>query len=464
MLGSVASASNLGQFDTRSMAMGGAGVAGANVANSAAFNPALIASNTNKRSFSLLFPAFRADGFNENEFIDGIEQAENIVNANGTGLNDLLDGFGTLAFIEGGDPRCASTTGCYTDPNMSNVAERAIELTDQLTELNKSSLLVNANAGIAVQFGKALPMALIVDAGVIGSFGLKAANSDTNELNSYFETMQNGEISLDDRQTLIDLDLITLDDNNDIEFNRGSDEGSELNSLLEVIGATYGEVGISLADSFHYRGKQLAVGITPKIVTVKAVKYHQSVEENGAELSDVDDNALSRTDFNADVGITFQPLDTQKLQVGVAVKNLFSRSYNLNKSDIEIELEQTARNGIGAAALAAQEDLDAFAFRQRIKIEPQITAGLSYQLPFINFLADIDLNAAEVLGRESQYISLGTEFDVRLVKLQLGYRTSIGGNDEDDALSAGFSLGILGVAAIYSGDQVGVAAQVGFSF
>lgn len=476
LLSSLANAGSLGQFDARSLAMGSAGVAGANAANAAAYNPALMATEANSKSFSIIPFAISIEAVDENDFIDTLEDAEVTVNEEDVGLNALLDDLDGLE--EGGD---CGATGCYESPVLGAAALKADELTDHIDSLNKSNALLALHAGAAVQFGQSVPMALVIDGGASLRMGVKFAQSDTAELDSYTEFMQDGVLDNSDINEMLALGLITIDPvTKDIEFTRGEDDEttpedeSELDSIIEITGARFSEVGVSFADSFQYMDRELAIGISPKIVRVETAKYHQrvsepdeQVNENGDE-EDISDRVknlerVSQSDLNIDVGVAFQPIESSSLQVGVTLKNLFSRSYELAKTDLELELEARA-GGTGAAAEAAQADLAAFRFRQSLKIEPQLTAGIAYSLPLVNFLADIDLNAAEFLGRESQHISLGAEFDVRFFKLQAGYRMSIGGDNEDDAVSAGLGLGPVGLAVVSSGDQLGAVLQAGFSF
>ncbi len=454
---SLASASNLGQFDARSLALGGAGVAGAKSANAAAYNPALIATEANQKNFSMIPFALKVEAIDENDFFETIGDAEKSINGD-DGLNERLKGIS-----EGTQTSCG--INCYKHDGMGAAAEKTLEVREHIHSLNTSNGLLNANTGIAVQFGKKLPMALIVDGGLSTRLGLKFANSDTKELALYAETMKDGKVDQNEFNELDAAGLLDTSDPSKIKFIRGSDNAEELKSMVEVIGAAYYEIGLSMADNFQYAGGNLTFGITPKVVNVEAVKYHQSVESEDFEADDIldDDNIVSKTDFNIDLGVIYKPFQSQPFQTGLTVKNLFTRTYKLKKSAQEIALE-IAANGTGTAADDARADLDKFRFRQDVKIEPQITAGVAYQLPLFNVLADLDLNAAEVLGHTSQHFSLGVELDLKLLQLQAGYRTSIGGDEEEDAVSVGLSLGFLDVAGVFAGDNYGAVVQVSFSF
>lgn len=455
LLSSLTNASSLGQFDARSLAMGGAGVAGAESANAAAYNPALLASDSNKKRISIIPLVLKVEAVDENNFIDTIDDAQESVEGNG-GLNETLDG---LTLTE----NCG--TNCFQDPAMKTAAQKSDKTFGYVTSLNKSNALVNINSGVAVQLGKKIPMAIIVDGGTDLRVGVKFANSDFKELNAYSDVMADGKI---DAQDFSDLQALGLVENTSGELNflRGGDNAQELKSLVEFTGAAYYELGVSLADSFQYLGKELAIGITPKLVKVGTIKFHQGVEkkdgEDDVQADDLFDqnNMITKTDFNADVGIVFKPLNTQPLQVGLTIKNLFSRTYALQKTSTELALESAALSGDADA----KADLASFNFEQSLKIEPQFTAGLAYDLKLFNLLADIDLNAAEVLGRTSQHLSLGAEFDARILRFQVGYRTSIGGDDEEDAISAGTSLGPVGIAAVFANDNIGGVIQFGMSF
>lgn len=455
LFSSTALASNLGQFDARSMALGGTGVASASSANAAAHNPALLSTDNNDKSFNVIPLAIGVDAFDEDDFVDKVETAEDAIDA----LNDSIDALGTLT-----EETCttgAGTIPCFKVTSGSEIAAQAQNLNDVVTSLNTSAARVNINTGIAFSLGnKVRPVAIILDGGVSMKVGLKVADRDFDELLAYADTLDEDQIDLLEVSELVAQDLASYQ-NNELEFNRGDDASStELSSFVEVIGAVYKEVGISFSDLFKYMGTDLAIGVTPKIVTVQAVKFHQGVEEedDALDADDIldDEYIKEKSDFNVDVGVAFKPLSTQPLQVGVVVKNLFSRTYELKKTSLENNLSSRG---------FTPEEISALNITQSLKIEPQVTAGVSYNpIKVIRLAADLDLNEAELLGRTSQYLALGAELDLRILKLEAGYQSAIGGDDEDDAVSAGFSLGPAHFAAISAGDRVGGVFQIAFGF
>jgi len=198
LLSSLTNASNLGQFDARSLAMGGAGVAGAQSANAAAFNPALMATESNKKGFSIIPLSIKLEAVDENDFLDTIDDAEESIEGDG-GLNELLN---SLSLTE----NCG--TNCFSDPAMIATSQKSDEVFGHVTSLNKSNALIGANTGIALQFGKKIPIAFIVDGGVDLRGGLKFANSDFEEINAYSDVMADGQISQDDFIYLQELGLV----------------------------------------------------------------------------------------------------------------------------------------------------------------------------------------------------------------------------------------------------------------
>lgn len=442
-----AHAGSLGQFDARSMAMGGAGVAGANSANAAAFNPALIASDEDTKSFSMIPLVLNIEGYDENNFIDNIENAEKAINGSG-GLDEIMQSI-AFANIEPDDPY---------NPLLADAAAKTTELRSYMNTLNKSRATVNAATGLAVQFGKIQPIAVVFDGGAITSTGLKFSLADTTELDAYTAFMQDGIITTQEYTALNNAGLAD-NSGSGIIFTSFADPNKELHSLVEVVGASYIQLGVSVANHFDFAGQKIALGVTPKVIEINAVKFHQSVEAQDIEVDEVfsDENITSKTDFNADVGMTLKPIDTMPLTVGVVVRNLFSRSYELKKSQAELDLEANLYPEAAA-------DLANFNLVQDLKIEPQLTAGIAYTLPAVNLLADIDLNEAEVLGQRTQELSMGAEFSAKFLKLQIGHTISIGGDDVQDSSSAGFTAGFLDVAAVFTGDHIGGVIQTSFSF
>ena len=456
-LSSLAQANNLGQFDARSLALGGTGVASANSANAVAHNPALMATPNNNKRFSVIPFALKVDLYDQNEFIDTIDDTETAIDD----LDALIDGISGISQVGTCDFNDPDSV-CFTNASMGATATQSNITLDLIEDLNKSNAIVNLGVGMAFQFGRTVPVAVIVDGGANLTVGLKFANSDFKELRAYNDAMADGDITGNE---FLDLAAEGLVENNNsqLNFTRSTDEDIEMQSMIEIVGAVNYEVGLGFADSFEYRGKDLAVGVTPKIVKVEAVKFHQGVDDDDdLETDDIfgDENIVSKTDFNMDLGVAFTPFTSQPLQVGVVVKNLFSRTYDLKKTPEELDLESRAAGG----DVDAQTDLGKFNFAQRLKIEPQLTVGVSYPvLKVVNLMADLDLNEAEILGQSSQNLSLGAEFDLRLIKLQLGYRSVLQG-PQDDAVTAGLTLGPLDLAVVYAGDNIGAVVQTSFSF
>lgn len=454
----LALADNLGQFDARSLALGGTGVASANSANAAAHNPALMATPNNNKRFSVIPFAVKVDLYDKNDFTDKIEDTETAIEE----LDTLIDGITELNLAKEVtcDPLNNPDAVCFINSDMGATSQKSDEVLDLIDSLNKSAAIANLAAGMAFQFGRSIPVALVLDGSANLQVGLKFANSDFKELRAYNEVMNNGEITGGEFVDLAAEGLVE-NDNSTLKFTRTTDDTRELKSAVEIIGATNYELGLGFADSFEYMGRDLAVGISPKIVKVEAVKFHQSVDAEDPETDDIfdDNNIVSKTDVNLDLGVAFSPLATQPLQVGVVVKNLFSRTYDLKKSQYELDLENAAANG----DTDAQKDLTNFNFDQNLKIEPQVTAGVAYQLKVVNLVADLDLNEAEVLGRSSQNLSLGAEFSLKFIKIQTGYRSVIKG-EQDDAVTAGLTLGPLDLAVVAAGDNIGGVVQTSFSF
>ncbi|MDH5423488.1 MAG: conjugal transfer protein TraF [Gammaproteobacteria bacterium] len=198
-------------------------------------------------------------------------------------------------------------------------------------------------------------------------------------------------------------------------------------SNFTLTGAAVTEVGVALGTKLF----GLALGVTPKQVQIDSIS---SIQQINAASTSFPDTGETFSDTNFDVGVA---IDLGALKIGGVAKNMVSKEYPL----------------IGG---------------NRIIIEPQLRAGVSFDAGWATLTMDQDLTtnkgvistgvaAIDALS-ETQYTSLGVEFDMSIVQLRAGMRTDNTGNT-DDVLTAGVGLhALVSLDFAVAGNDKGVEA------
>jgi len=184
-----------------------------------------------------------------------------------------------------------------------------------------------------------------------------------------------------------------------------------LASEAHIIAVALTEVALSVSREFDFSGRQVAIGITPKLQRMDVYDYIVSVDSE-VDGGDVSDFGVDDTGFNLDIGVSTRFGKIEQGTVGLVVKNLLSN-----------ELESI--NG------------------HAVEINPQVRAGVVYQaFGWINLAADLDLieNDPVAFEEPSQFFAVGLEADVfGFMQLRGGFRTNIAASDQQ-VVSGGFGL------------------------
>jgi hypothetical protein len=184
-----------------------------------------------------------------------------------------------------------------------------------------------------------------------------------------------------------------------------------LDSKAHIIAVALTEVAISVSREFDFSGKQVAIGITPKLQRIDVYDYIVSVdsEVDGDAISDF---GVNKNGFNLDIGASTRFGKIEQGTAGIVVKNLMSNSL-------------VSING------------------QKVEIKPQLRAGVLYQaFGWVNLAADLDLIENEPVAFEepSQFFALGVEADVfGFMQLRGGFRTNIAASGQQ-VVSGGVGL------------------------
>ena len=375
--------------DARSLAMGGTGVAAGSVANASTFNPALLAASREDEDFNLSL-AFGISARDEFEMIDALD------NLQGTLITDFTNSIDAFTAAPG-----AGTAG--------QVQTAGNALTAGITNLSNKPIDLGANLGFNLTIpGETLGMSVFVNARGLASGAVNIDAADTTAINNVIT------------------DALALNPVTD-PF------ATTMASTLDLTGAAVTEAGVAFGTKIF----GLALGITPKQVSVDAISSSQSLKT--ADTSVPSDTTESFTDANFDAGVA---IDFGLFKIGGVVKNM-------------IEQEYTLING------------------NKIILEPQARAGIAFDYGWVTLTMDQDLTvnkgvittgvAAVDELKESQYTAVGVEFDLALVQVRAGMRSDNTGNT-DDVLTAG--IGIHALASVdlaVAGNDKGVEAvlQVG---
>lgn len=239
---------------------------------------------------------------------------------------------------------------------------------------------------------------------------------------------------------------------NIISINNGTvtvNQDPQLTSQAQIVAVAVADLGLTLSSNFNIKGHDIAIGITPKLQTVKTYDYTVSVADKDKKLDaeDIKDTESSSSNFNIDMGVAYQFGDTNQWQTGLVAKNLVSKEYE-------------TKNNLGQ--------------HTKISLDTQFRAGLSHTTDWTVVAVDVDLMENDPVAFESktQYASIGAEFDLfDTLQLRAGYRKNLSASDSSVA-SVGFGLSPFGVhfdlAAMANPSdpkkEAGVAMEFGFYF
>jgi len=373
--------------DARALAMGGAGVAVGNSRQAHYYNP------------SLLINAPEDEDFNfESDVAIRIADSDGLIN----GATDFADNDPISSLVFSID--AFNTTP--TSENLETVINDATLLQSSIHDVTNKSFTVDGNVGTFVSVpNKKISWALYMNAWANVAFTGNLSDQDNQVMT---QLIDNANSVLDDAPQDI-TDYIVVDPTD------------TLSSSIRVQGAGVVEFGIALAKKQSINNYELDIGITPKIQRVttygveKSLKELEESIELGEELDFSDqEDPQTTTSFNIDIGVS-KELD-DNWTTGIVIKNLIPKSYDVNNSTRDVEISPSAR--IGAA------------WRNN-----WISAGLDLDLTKNDDIASLS---------ETQFLSLGAEFDVKYLQLRGGFRHNLASSGGSGP-SVGFGLYLLGL-------------------
>lgn len=400
-----------GTFDPRSLAMGGAGVASGTSANAAYYNPALLSMyKTRKeigRNSRFIFPTVTA------RVADALYDNRNIKDENlERDLESAIDDFNTNMNTQ----------------TAQGVLNAATDLNSRLGPLVDGPVYGDANLGMVLGIGhKYEGGSIIINKRYVGSGVVENLDSDIALLEDYIEAMQYIETSGAagaPHPELFNPDGTLINQTGNLaSFGKGS-------------GFDITEIGMAISKEFQILERAIAIGITPKILSV--ITYDGAIDAStGDTTSDKVDN--EEWDLNLDIGLAHQ-INSQ-WRVGLIFKNVRSLNYT--------------------TSLGTELTLD-----------PQVRGGVAYDSPWGLYAVDFDIieNDAIGYGSPSQMLSLGGEWKyTRWLQLRAGLSRNMQGtgNNSDPVFSTGFRWdfgGILDLSYAQGASEFGAGLQLGYQF
>lgn len=411
--------------DARSLAMGGVGVTAARPAASGFFNPALLAvKQPEKRNgFGMVLPSVNVIANDEDELRDVVDDFE----------DDFITPFETAI-----DTLEANIGGAGQAAAQADLADKTQALNNKLASIDQDQARVDMGLG----FSAMLPSQSF-GAGLFVSGSARVA----------------GQISYKDGQTLTDLeDLLrttTVSSINDVyNFYDLTNDADQLESTVRAVGSAYSEVGVAMSRNFRLDGHDYALGLSPKIVDLRAYDYITST--GNFEGDDLSDTKVSESKFNLDLGVASFVDARERVLVGLSVINL-------------LPMEITTKPDFDRVNLPSNTPIPEGI---QIKIKPTVTAGVSYRGDSYEVATDLQLTKTEEFFGEgdTQYWGVGAEYDLfEVFQVRGGMRYNIA-ESEGALFTAGFGVQVAGVtfelAALSDSDanNVGVGTQLGVTF
>ncbi len=388
-------------MDPRALGMGGTGVASGTSANASFYNPALLAAAPQDEDFSLELPviAYR------------ISDPDDLR----TAINDASE----ANYFENYD---TARSNLLANPNPTTAKAFQNATNDLLTGLKSfSNKAIEADGSVNIVIGvPSRNTGIAVTLGGWTSFGFV------------------GELTAADSDTLRTLATADFTDNTAPNYQNPADiiAGPDYSSNIRTQGILARELGISLAHEFSLFNRDVAMGITPKVIMASTLDYIYLA--SGIDNAEIDPNQgrQDSTGFSMDFGMARDYGNGWK--TGLSIKNLIPQSYETIRGD-------------------------------KIQVNPTARFGLAYLSERANLALDLDLteNDPAGLGGKSRYASLGAELDVWVLLVRLGYRYNIA-NPDTSVVTAGLGLNLLGlhvdVGAGVGNNEVAAAAQLGFKF
>ncbi len=399
----VAVANGYGIYDTRTLALGGSGVALGDLRAGHFYNPALTAFH---------------DG-HEDRTRDGAHSLQIVLASLSDGARAAAD-----ALADNLEDELSNAIDNLNDVPTPETARNGIaaarDLEEAMRDLRGKSVDAEAYAGYSIsQPADREGGAFFIGSRVVGQGLSRIEDADLDLLQDYIEALE-----------FIESGGTRGADHPELRDGEGRfiDPSAQIQSSAAGTALLVSELGVSAAKEYLLWGQPVAVGLAPKVVHLRAFEETWRVVDGEFDSSGAN---ITEYYFNMDLGAAATIAEV--FRVGVAVKDL-------RKKTIFTELGE------------------------KLVLKPRSRLGVAYLGESFSVGVDADLNKTADLQnvRERRDVSLGIEY--RLLKslyLRTGYRHDLEGSVDDQiGTGVGWQLGRLILDFTYSG---GSSTGAGFN-
>lgn len=504
-------------LDSRSIGMGGSGVASAHSAHTVRTNPALLTlTATDSDGVGLLIPQIGATAADEKELFDSVTDFvdADYVDLFETSVDNIRASVSTITSDAAAINAAAASVdvaAMQTAVTSLNISTTSLNNETLTVDQNTDSLIVNLgaldNKAVRGKLGGTLAlafpspdfaMALSLNAELDFSGVLVITPGDLSLLDVYSDaaTVYSGNLS---NYSSAANNLLTATVNLDAAITAGDTAAIPgLQTTLNNAQAAF-NAAENVLDTFNYGGSATPLDPTDG---------NKVIFTNGQLASDANDVDLTSNGhfvavMTEEIGLTLSKsfqIGDNAFSIGITPKyqqfGLYDYVYQVEDNQdidfgdvLDTEVSKTAFNiDIGYAQNfgknnqwtvgAVVKNLISQDFKTQlnadVEIAPQARVGAAYRWGLLTVAADYDLteNDNVAFGGTTQYAMLGAELDVfKSIQLRAGYRTDTA-NDGFDSYSVGLGLSPWGVHLDLSGfvnttavdNEAGVVLEFGFDW
>lgn len=413
-LNSIAANAQDQTYDTRSLAMGGTGVAIANSRNAAFLNPSILASKDEDK-FAWDIPIVSARLLDEQKMLTDMDDLKTISDKLTASLTTVQNAINAANYpaAQAAAPAAVSALNNFNN-SLNGINGKALNggaFVGTMFAIPSKNLSFALTADVRAEGGAKFNYAT-ADAATIGNLATALNNCATNQVNCASVTGINPDGTV-----------------------------QNLASNMEVRGVVAKEVAISIAHHFA-EWADTDIGITPKFVQLQTVDARFNAQSTSNGIQDSDKNSESLFNFDVGASTSVRKTEDSNVKVGLVVKDMLSKTV---KTVLDNDIE----------------------------IKPRATVGIGYLTKLTSTGIDLDVvsNKPMISGfsQESQFLRLGAEFDAwRWAQIRVGYRHDLKGNYKG-LPSIGLGLSPFGVhvdlsVAYASASEAAAALQVGMHF
>lgn len=373
------------------------GVQGTQISNSASIDDAIkefkAATLTNG---SLNSNGYKAFDYLQGQMLDAIDKSgtnagvlknivKNLTPSQVNGIADLVQK-GESGNVSASDILSAlGSVKLSADANTENLIKSVNTVKNAL---DKNDLSINTQNGLVAQIGgKGVDGRGAIAFGVFGSAFVSASASFDPSHNQIITQTDGSYIKVD-----VNNDSVSLSNSSKADYDNYSILSDNAQHQLHVTGLTLGEIPVGYGQAFSTPVGDFSIGFVAKYIFALG----QSINKTGSftSLSDGyngNDFGLSgpQNTFGIDIGGLYQ---YKGFALGLVAKDINSPSISVNDN-------------------------------QKIILDRQVRAGISYEWRFLSLAMDMDLkpnNTLSYLSPKNQMIGGGVMFDFKYVDLRLG--------------------------------------------